>query len=93
MFGIMDTLSVSIDDNTTWALNDFEEDSKDKPYPTVVNISFGMKVIENPVIKDKRFNYNFDGNGIKTASTIDFDKKSEQVKKYLAENFKAFTKI
>lgn len=92
MFGIMDTLSVSIDDNTTWALNDFEEDSKDKPYPTVVNISFGMKVIENPVIKDKRFNYNFDGNGIKTASTIDFEKKKE-VKKYLAENFKAFTKI
>ncbi len=92
MFGIMDTLSVSIDDNTTWALNDFEEDSNDKPYPTVINVSFGMKVIENPIIKDKRFNYNFDGNGIKTASTIDFEKKKE-VKKYLAENFKLFTKI
>ncbi len=92
VFGIMDTLSVSIEDNTSWALNDFGEDSKDKPYPTVVNISFGMKVIENPVIKDKRFNYNFDGNGIKTASTIDFEKKKE-VAKYLAENFKLFTKI
>ncbi len=92
IFGIMDTLSISIEDNTSWALNDFEEDSKDKPYPTVVNISFGMKVIENPVIKDKRFNYNFDGNGIKTASTIDFEKKKE-VSKYLAENFKLFTKI
>jgi len=90
MFGIMDTLSVSIDDNTTWALNDFQKDSKDKPYPTVVNISFGMKVIENPIIKDKRFNYNFDGNCIKTASTIDFEKK-EEAKKYLAENFKSFT--
>ncbi len=95
VFGIMDTLSVSIDDNTSWAMNDFEEDSKDKPYPTVVNISFGMKVIENPTVdtqgKITRFKYNFDGNEIKTASTLDFEKKKEVVKQLL-DNLKLFTK-
>jgi hypothetical protein len=75
VFGIMDTLSISIEDNTSWALNDFEEKSEDKPYPTVVNISFGMKVIETPTIIKKgniaRFGYDFDGNKISTASTVD----------------------
>jgi hypothetical protein len=96
VFGIMDTLSISVEDNTTWALNDFEENSEDKPYPTVVNISFGMKVIENPTIetsgKITRFKYNFDGNNIKTASTIDFEKKKEVVKQLLA-NKKLFNTI
>jgi hypothetical protein len=95
VFGIMDTLSVSIEDNTAWAMNDFEEDSKDKPYPTVVNISFGMKVIENPIVdtqgKITRFKYNFDGNEIKTASTLDFEKKKE-VAKQLADNQKQHQK-
>lgn len=93
VFGIMDTLSVSIDDNTSWALNDFEEDSKDKAYPTVVNVSFGMKVIENPTVettgKISRFKYNFDGNEIKTASTLDFEKKKEAAKQLL-DNLKKF---
>jgi hypothetical protein len=95
VFGIMDTLSVSIDDNTSWGLNDFEEDSKDKPYPSVVNISFGMKVIENPTVDEQgkitRFRYNFDGNEIKTASTLDFEKKKE-VAKQLADNQKQHQK-
>lgn len=97
VFGIMDTLSISVDDNTTWALNDFEEDSKDKPYPTVVNISFGMKVIETPTIETQgkvtRFRYNFDGNGIKTASSLDFEKKIEDAQKALLENAKYFSII
>ena len=56
--------------------NSYSQDKNDKPYPSVVNISFGMKIIENHIIGDgkktdvKRFNYNFDGVGT-PASTID----------------------
>ena len=74
MFGCIDSLSTSIEDSTVWASN--SQDKKDKPYPSVVNISFSMKIIENHGIVDssktnvKRFNYNFDGVGI-PASTIE----------------------
>jgi len=64
MFGFIDSLSTSIEDNVVWASN--SQDKNDKPYPSVVNVSFGMKIIESPEIKDgekdtKVFKYNFDG--------------------------------
>jgi len=64
MFGFIDSLSTSIEDNVVWASN--SQDPKDKPYPSIVNVSFGMKIIESPEIKDgekdtKVFKYNFDG--------------------------------
>lgn len=64
MFGFVDSLSTSIEDNVVWASN--SQDAKDKPYPSIVNVSFGMKIIESPKIKDgekdtKVFKYNFDG--------------------------------
>jgi hypothetical protein len=64
MFGFVDSLSTSIEDNVVWASN--SQDAKDKPYPSIVNVSFGMKIIESPEIKDgekdtKVFKYNFDG--------------------------------
>jgi len=74
MFGFIDSLSTSVEDSVVWASN--SQDKNDKPYPSVVNISFGMKIIENHIIGDgkktdvKRFNYNFDGVGT-PASTID----------------------
>ena len=74
MFGFIDSLSTSIEDNVAWASN--SQDKNDKPYPSIVNISFGMKIIENHIIGDgkktdvKRFNYNFDGVGT-PASTIE----------------------
>lgn len=95
IFGIMDTLSISVEDTTPWALDDYTADSKDKAYPSVVNISFGMKVIENPVIDSKgnktRFRYNFDGNNIKTASEIDFEKKDNQ--KAIEDNKNSYESI
>lgn len=78
VFGIMDTLSVSVEDNVAWAMDDYTDNSKDKPYPTVVNVSFGMKVIETPTIDTTagktRFRYDFDGNTIKTISQLDVEK-------------------
>jgi hypothetical protein len=63
MFGFIDSLSTSIEDNVVWASD--SQNKGDKPYPSVVNISFGMKIIEQPEIKDgnntKVFKYNFDG--------------------------------
>jgi hypothetical protein len=64
MFGFIDTLSTSIEDNVVWASN--SQDKNDKPYPSVINVSFSMKIIESPEIKDgekdtKVFKYNFDG--------------------------------
>jgi hypothetical protein len=64
MFGFVDSLSTSIEDNVVWASN--SQDAKDKPYPSIVNVSFGMKIIESPEIKNgekdtKVFKYNFDG--------------------------------
>jgi len=92
IFGIMDTLSVSVEDTVPWALNDYFEKSDDKPYPTAINISFGMKVIESPKVetsqKITRYRYNFDGMGLDTVSTLDFKKK--ELQKALIDNTKKF---
>ena len=71
LLGIVDTLSITIDDNTPWATTDFEktETSKETPYPTVFDVSFGMKIIEHPGIvqsnNQRMYNYGLsedDGN-------------------------------
>jgi hypothetical protein len=97
IFGIMDTLSISIDDNVSWVMDDGmtkNSNNKDKAYPSVVNINFGMKIIETPTIDQSggktRFKYNFDGNGIDTASQIDFTNK--ELKKIIDAAIKAFSK-
>ena len=63
MFGFVDSLSTSIEDNVVWASN--SQDKNDKPYPSVVNVAFSMKIIESPKIEDgkntKVFKYDFDG--------------------------------
>ena len=66
VFGYVESLSFSIDDTTSWSnFNPYMEDGVDnRIYPTVVNVSFGMKIIENHSV-DKgtvtRYKYNFDG--------------------------------
>lgn len=93
LFGFIDSLSFSIEDNVVWASN--SQDSKDKPYPSVVNVSFSMKIIEDGFIKEsgantsvKRFVYpSFDGfpylkGGHSTISTLLDDKAfSDNLKK------------
>jgi hypothetical protein len=75
VFGIVDTLSFSIDDNVPWATsNNVKADksgmvsrsSEVSMIPTVINVNFGMKIIDNKntfKITDednkKVFNYNF----------------------------------
>ena len=59
LLGVVDSLSFSIDDTTSWATTnpDIQSPNSTKPYPTVINVSLGMKIIEHPAIKDNKFVY------------------------------------
>lgn len=65
--GIVDSIGVSIDDNTTWANGNpyMKDDGDSSLYPSVINVSFSMKIIENHKIhkegNTKTYRYNFDG--------------------------------
>lgn len=71
LFGFIESLSIEIDDSASWAtadMNNAYDGSTMKPYPTVIDISIGFKVINNPKIvedkknKDKKlYEYNFTG--------------------------------
>ena len=75
MFGYMESLSFSIDDNTVWSKHPVANDTSDTDnslYPSVMDVSIGIKIIENHGIEDKEFKYNFNGTRV-------FDKKSISV--------------
>ncbi len=71
LFGFIESLSIEIDDSASWAtadMNNAYDGSTMKPYPTVINVSIGFKVINTPKIvedknnKDKKlYEYNFTG--------------------------------
>jgi hypothetical protein len=51
LLGIIDTLSISVDDSTSWGSYYYYNDGTGmKPHPSVVNVSMGMKIIEHPAI-------------------------------------------
>jgi hypothetical protein len=67
ILGIVDTLGFTIEDNVSWGNTaDIVYKSLDgtdtKPYPTVINVSFGMKIIEHPSIiqSNNQRMYNYD---------------------------------
>lgn len=78
IFGFITQLEFSVDDATSWATvkpnmeNNVETDNQ--LYPTVINVSFGMTVIENHSIAAAKspgvnvIRYNFDGMGSYTVS-------------------------
>jgi hypothetical protein len=68
ILGIVDSIGFTIDDNTVWANNNpyMESDGDSSLYPSVVNVSISMKIIENHKINSgegetKTYRYNFDG--------------------------------
>jgi hypothetical protein len=69
MFGYMESLSINIDDNTVWSnFNPKNESGGDNElYPSVIDASIGIKIIENhKTEKDgtiTKYKYNFDGRG------------------------------
>jgi len=66
VLGIVDNIGFSIDDNTGWSnFNTYMEDGADGSlYPSVINVSISMKLIENHTIPKgtTTYQYNFDGN-------------------------------
>jgi len=75
LFGFITQLEFSIDDTTSWAATEwFGDETENKLYPTVINVSFGMTIIENQQLIDgkttKVIKYDFDGLGIDTATRI-----------------------
>jgi hypothetical protein len=69
VFGYMESLSFTIDDNTTWPNIDenTKKDNRDNTlYPSVIDVSIGIKLIENhKPQKDgttTKYKYDFDGN-------------------------------
>jgi hypothetical protein len=67
MFGFIESLSFSIDDNTTWpnANHNMDKDGDNSLYPSVVSVSIGFKIIENHTTHQNegitKYKYNFDG--------------------------------
>lgn len=78
IFGFIDNLSFSIDDAVSWSTTDPNGIGKGEDvqlYPSVINVSFSMKIIENPTLDThstktdtKVYRYNFDGLGYNTAT-------------------------
>lgn len=79
VFGYMESLSFTVDDNVTWPSN-YEDDNDTFMYPSVIDISIGIKIIENHKTDTEsgitKYKYDFDGRG--TDSTI----KEEMVPAY-----------
>jgi hypothetical protein len=60
LFGFIETLSISIEDTAPWSTtsDDYINGSEVKPYPTVINVSIGMKVINNPKVEGNKYIFN-----------------------------------
>ncbi len=66
IFGFIESLSFSIEDNVTWPSN-FDDPTDTFMYPSVVDVSIGMKIIENHKTETQNdittYKYDFDGRG------------------------------
>ena len=65
IFGFIESLSFNIEDNTTWANFDNGGSKDTSAYPSVIDVSISMKIIENHKTETKEgtttYRYNFDG--------------------------------
>jgi len=72
--GYIESLSFTIEDNTSWPSVDmYDEDTKAFLYPSIVDVSLSLKIIENHTIasnETKTYRYNFDGNNDDQKYTI-----------------------
>lgn len=82
IFGFIESLSFSIDDNTSWPNSNFnmEEKGDNTLYPSVVSVSIGFKIIENHETTQKdgitKYKYNFDGLGMNINETQEIKQPS-----------------
>lgn len=69
LFGLIETISLSIDENTAWPNSNYNmtENGNNELYPSVVTIGFGMKIIEKHGVERgtvTKYKYDFDGKGV-----------------------------
>ena len=75
IFGFIESLSFSIDDNTSWPNSNFNMEKKgdNTLYPSVVSVSIGFTIIENHKTTQKdgitKYKYDFDGLGMNINET------------------------
>lgn len=66
IFGFIENLSFSIEENTTWPSN-FDDPTDTFMYPSVVDVSIAIKIIENHKTETiggiTKYKYDFDGSG------------------------------
>lgn len=71
LFGYMESLSFTVEDTVTWPSN-FEDPQDTFMYPSIIDVSIGIKIIENHKTDTEsgitKYKYDFDGRG--TDSTI-----------------------
>jgi hypothetical protein len=64
IFGFIENLSFSVEDNTTWPSN-FDDPTDTFMYPSIVDVSIGIKIIENHKTETNggitKYKYDFDG--------------------------------
>mgnify|MGYP000435223374 FL=1 len=87
MFGFIETLSFTVDDNTTWPNKNFNmlDGGDNALYPSVVTVSITMKIIENHKTEQEngitKYRYNFDGLDMNIPETEELtQKKSDPLK-------------
>lgn len=75
ILGVIDSLSFTIEDDISWASGDVNMEGSDTAYPTVINVSFAMKIIERHTVDESILNtgtrimkYDFDGTNQQTIS-------------------------
>jgi len=74
LLAMVDTLSISVDDNTPWASADYmtkHDTFESKPHPTIFNVSLGFKIIERPNIYKEKDSY-----------TYEYGKSDNETRKY-----------
>jgi len=82
IFGFIESLSFSIDDNTSWPNSNFnmEKNRDNTLYPSVVSVSIGFKIIENHETTQTggitKYKYNFDGLGMNINETQEIQQPS-----------------
>jgi hypothetical protein len=81
IFGYIESLSFSIDDNVAWSnFNPTNvSDGDNSLYPSVMDVSIGIKIIENHGIEDNKFKYNFNGTKVIDKKRIEAFKEDEQL--------------
>lgn len=78
VFGFIENLSFNVEDNTIWPSN-FDDPTDTFMYPSVIDVSIGMKIIENHKTETNggitKYKYDFDGSERTLVDEVSLGKK------------------